>query len=515
MGKTKIVARAAAKSMLITPNKGEVGTQQKTDDHNENREKRVADKNNNDAPVIIYEPRSADVICGRGKEAFEHIGNDCFRLLIARYADTYQEAPTKKAKSQSILKIVDIVNARGGRFLMRRNSIMTTTTNTNDVAATNDKPIKTTSSNVRGVNDNSKNNKNNEDKEGWIDGGIKMGKKKTGYALRDAVRGRVKCIFEKAPSTKEIQEPYDYNHHERIFRPLKVEDNNSSVQTYYNTNTLWRPQHQRMISYDEGESNKSPFKKRRDNNNSNYYRSPESLNNKYSHQNHQHHYGGESPFMMGRGNYHQYQPHHYQHPNDEMGSTRISTVPDKHKSNILQGMNLKRKITPSKTEDEPEKDWRNFKELDNEVANGLITFFSDDGDDNKSSNCSSSARNEDYHNNEEDTNQLSDNNNNKNHNSFKNEAKQDNQHDVDDRKSNNINVVKDKEVKSNNINISSSSSSHDRNDNGENYCCDRITITPPPYQHHFYPNNDISPYKHHHHYNYLPAKNKQQIYQPG
>merc|ERR1711915_546392 len=32
--------------------------------------------------------------------------------------------------------------------------------------------------------------------EGWFDGGVKQGKKKTGHALRDALRGRVKCISE-------------------------------------------------------------------------------------------------------------------------------------------------------------------------------------------------------------------------------------------------------------------------------------------------------------------------------
>jgi hypothetical protein len=97
-------------------------------------------------------PRQVDVLCGRGKICFHHEGNDKFRTLIAEHADTYQMAPTKKAKMQVIMLIVDIVIARGGRFLI-----------------------------------------NNKDGT-WADGGRKQGKKKTGHAFRDALRGRVKCI---------------------------------------------------------------------------------------------------------------------------------------------------------------------------------------------------------------------------------------------------------------------------------------------------------------------------------
>lgn len=102
--------------------------------------------------TIVYKPKPVDVLCGRGKMCFHHDGNDRFRMLIAEHADTYKQAPTKKAKMQVVMLIVDIVIARGGRFLIRT-------------------------------------------KEGsWVDGGRKQGKKKTGHAFRDALRGRVKCI---------------------------------------------------------------------------------------------------------------------------------------------------------------------------------------------------------------------------------------------------------------------------------------------------------------------------------
>lgn len=109
--------------------------------------------------VVVKTPKPPDVLCGRGKMAFDHIGNDCFRVLISRAVDAYQAAPTKKSKTHVIHQIVDTIYARGGRFLVHKNGQ-------------------------------------------WIDGGVEQGKKKTGYALRDAARGRVKCIFEPAPVIK-------------------------------------------------------------------------------------------------------------------------------------------------------------------------------------------------------------------------------------------------------------------------------------------------------------------------
>lgn len=105
-------------------------------------------KNDN---MFILKPEPVDVLCGRGRTCFSHIGNDKYRLLISKHVESYQSAPTKKAKMNVIHEIVDIVITRGGRFLVR------------DQGGGN-----------------------------WTDGGIKQGKKKTGHALRDALRGRVK-----------------------------------------------------------------------------------------------------------------------------------------------------------------------------------------------------------------------------------------------------------------------------------------------------------------------------------
>ena len=102
--------------------------------------------------ITIDSPKSVDVLCGRGKICFHHEGNDRFRMLIAEHANTYKMAPSKKSKMQAVMLTIDIVIARGGRFLIRSMD------------------------------------------GSWVDGGKKQGKKKTGRAFRDALRGRVKCI---------------------------------------------------------------------------------------------------------------------------------------------------------------------------------------------------------------------------------------------------------------------------------------------------------------------------------
>ena len=113
--------------------------------------------------AVVDNPKTVDVLCGRGKMCFRHEGNNRFRVLIAEHADTYKMAPTKKVKTQVIALVVEIVIARGGRFLVQNNDDCT-----------------------------------------WVDGGRKQGKKKTGHAFRDALRGRVKCITEMREANAQV-----------------------------------------------------------------------------------------------------------------------------------------------------------------------------------------------------------------------------------------------------------------------------------------------------------------------
>jgi hypothetical protein len=110
--------------------------------------------------IIVKKPTVEDVLCGRGKICFEHPGNKTFRLLIAGHANTYQMAPpTKKMKMQVVMLIVDIVTARGGRFLTKYME-----------------------------------NHYKDNTMLWAEGGRKQGRKKAGHAFCDALRGRVKCM---------------------------------------------------------------------------------------------------------------------------------------------------------------------------------------------------------------------------------------------------------------------------------------------------------------------------------
>jgi hypothetical protein len=95
-------------------------------------------------------PCEHDVLCGRSKYCFRHPGNERFRALIAENIEAYKSAPTKKLKMQLVTTIVGTVISQGGRFL-------------------------------------------SQDSQGqWKNGDINLGKKKTGNALRDAQRGRIR-----------------------------------------------------------------------------------------------------------------------------------------------------------------------------------------------------------------------------------------------------------------------------------------------------------------------------------
>lgn len=63
-----------------------------------------------------FTPDNQDIICGRDKQAFNHVGNKRFRVLIARSRETYQNAKTREAKSKITDDIIDTI-LESGRFL--------------------------------------------------------------------------------------------------------------------------------------------------------------------------------------------------------------------------------------------------------------------------------------------------------------------------------------------------------------------------------------------------------------
>lgn len=71
-----------------------------------------------------FEPSPYDVICGRGKIAFNHAGNHRFRVTIDIYLQRYSKAKTKLEKSIIVMSIVDIFrqNSPTGGFVKRDTS---------------------------------------------------------------------------------------------------------------------------------------------------------------------------------------------------------------------------------------------------------------------------------------------------------------------------------------------------------------------------------------------------------
>ncbi|CAB9513267.1 expressed unknown protein [Seminavis robusta] len=58
-----------------------------------------------------------DVLCGRGKNSFNHVGNRKFRDIVAEAIPGYVTATSRATKSEIVTSIVRLVQENGGRFL--------------------------------------------------------------------------------------------------------------------------------------------------------------------------------------------------------------------------------------------------------------------------------------------------------------------------------------------------------------------------------------------------------------
>jgi hypothetical protein len=63
-----------------------------------------------------FQPSEYSVICGRGKESFNFVGNCHFRTLTTCYLERYSRAVTKAVKSAIVSDIVTIIRQAGGNF---------------------------------------------------------------------------------------------------------------------------------------------------------------------------------------------------------------------------------------------------------------------------------------------------------------------------------------------------------------------------------------------------------------
>jgi hypothetical protein len=65
---------------------------------------------------VGFQPCDYSVVCGRGKESFNHVGNQRFRALASKFMERYSRAVSKTAKSAIVSDIIDVIHQAGGHF---------------------------------------------------------------------------------------------------------------------------------------------------------------------------------------------------------------------------------------------------------------------------------------------------------------------------------------------------------------------------------------------------------------
>jgi len=66
-------------------------------------------------------PGRFDVICARGKQAYNHEGNRFFRQLISLATEKYSKVESKLQRSMIVSEIVDAIRAKGNGFIRKNN----------------------------------------------------------------------------------------------------------------------------------------------------------------------------------------------------------------------------------------------------------------------------------------------------------------------------------------------------------------------------------------------------------
>jgi hypothetical protein len=91
--------------------------------HIDDRVRAQAPVNRQTILPIDFRPSAYDVICARGKAAWNHIGNRRYRVTIDLFFGKYKAANSKVAKSLLVMQIVDIFreNSPRGGFVKQDN----------------------------------------------------------------------------------------------------------------------------------------------------------------------------------------------------------------------------------------------------------------------------------------------------------------------------------------------------------------------------------------------------------
>jgi hypothetical protein len=65
---------------------------------------------------VDFQPSNLSVICGRGKDSYNHEGNRGFRTLASTFVERYSRADSKTVKSAFVFSIVTMIRRAGGHF---------------------------------------------------------------------------------------------------------------------------------------------------------------------------------------------------------------------------------------------------------------------------------------------------------------------------------------------------------------------------------------------------------------
>jgi hypothetical protein len=63
-----------------------------------------------------FQPSGISVICGRGKDSYNHAGNRSFRILASTFVERYARADSKTNKMALVFSIVATIRQSGGHF---------------------------------------------------------------------------------------------------------------------------------------------------------------------------------------------------------------------------------------------------------------------------------------------------------------------------------------------------------------------------------------------------------------
>jgi hypothetical protein len=69
---------------------------------------------------VDFQPSEYSVLCCRGKDSVNHVGNRRFRILASTYVEKYSRADTKAAKSVIVSEIITAIRKAGGSFCKRK-----------------------------------------------------------------------------------------------------------------------------------------------------------------------------------------------------------------------------------------------------------------------------------------------------------------------------------------------------------------------------------------------------------